>query len=59
MMGYDMRRKIPDIQQPTLRKWLNGSNFKNKQVEKQCIVKVYLFVGEFTEYYDVLFGAMN
>jgi NAD-dependent dihydropyrimidine dehydrogenase PreA subunit len=56
MMGFDLRRDIPEIQQYTLRKWLKTSKSFDKQPVNQCIEKMYLFIDEFTDYHDVYVG---
>ncbi len=53
IMGFDLRRNIPEIRTHTLRQWLKGNvNELNSKINKP-VGKVYLFIDEFTDYNDV------
>ena len=56
MMGFDLRRDIPDVQRFSLRKWLYSTSFPYKNTVDQYVGKLYLFVDEFTRYLDVHIG---
>ena len=50
LLGISRRRKLPELYKHTLRSWLN--NFIQKEANKS----VYLFVDEYSNYYDVEIG---
>ena len=51
-----MRRVIPKIQPYTLRSWFISLNLFSKQSVNQRIGKLYFFIDEFADYYDVPIG---
>jgi len=55
IMSFDLRRKIPEIQQRNLRKWFSQT-FSYKNTDKQSVGKLYLFIDEFTNFHDVSVG---
>lgn len=56
MMGFDLRRDIPEIKTTTLLNWLKRSDFFAKQTVNHFVGKVFLFIDEFTNYHDVQIG---
>ncbi|MDR1153737.1 MAG: FAD-binding oxidoreductase [Bacteroidales bacterium] len=56
MMGFDPRRKIPQIHRYSLRKRLSHPTFSNESSIKQHVGRLYLFIDEFTGYHDVPVG---
>ncbi len=56
IMGFDLRRELPEIQKHTLRKWFKRDFFKLNISIDQSIGKLYLFVDEFTNYNDTQIG---
>ena len=56
LMGFDLRRKLPEIQQHSLRKWISQSIPLNKETDMQYVGKLYLFIDEFTNFNDLSVG---
>jgi Fe-S oxidoreductase len=56
LMGFDMRRRMPRIYKPVIRKWFHHTISLNKNTVCQYVGKLYLFVDEFTNYHDVPVG---
>jgi Fe-S oxidoreductase len=56
IMGFDLRRKIPEIHPYTLRKWVKSSWFSDMQHVNPRMGKVYFFIDEFTNCHDVPIG---
>ncbi len=56
IMGFDLRRHIPEIQRYTLRNQLKRRLQTLNSIINQPIGSVYLFVDEFTDYNDVHIG---
>ena len=56
LMGFDLRRILPEIQRYSLRKWLFSGFLYNKNIDNQCIGRLYLFIDEFTNFNDVSVG---
>ena len=50
MLGFEPKRSLPKLQNKTLRQWL--STYTQQPQERQ----VYLFIDEYTNYYDVDIG---
>ncbi|MDR1172951.1 MAG: FAD-binding protein [Bacteroidales bacterium] len=59
MMGFDARRHIPGICKNNLRKWLKHILSDINSHVNQPVGKVYLFIDEFTNYYDVHIGIIT
>jgi Fe-S oxidoreductase len=55
-MGFDLRRKIPQIHRPVIRKWFRHTVPLTKNTVCHDIGKLFLFVDEFTNYHDKNIG---
>jgi len=56
LMGFDLRRKIPEIQRNNFQKWISQSIYSNQYPVNQYVGKLYLFIDEFTNFYDTSVG---
>jgi len=56
IMGFDLRRKTPEIQLYSLRRWIYQTIPSNEDIDKQSVRKIYLFIDEFTNFNDVPVG---
>ena len=56
IMGFDQRRKMSCINEFSVRQWLHRKTFLNKNTVYQHVGKLFLFVDEFTNYYDLPVG---
>ena len=59
LMGFDMRRKIPEICKPVVHKYWQHMIFQNKNTVNQHVRKLYLFIDEFTKYHDTHIGIVT
>jgi Fe-S oxidoreductase len=56
LLGFDLRRNIPEIQRCNFRKRLSQAVVSNKNTAGQSVGKLFLFIDEFTACHDVHLG---